>query len=291
MNLVIIGLGFTATYYAAHHARAFTRVTGTRRAPKTERLGRVELLPFDGAAETCDPRLLAALAAADALLVSAGPDAQGDPVLRLLAEKIAASPRLRKIVYLSTIGVYGDHGGDWIDETAAAEPANRRSQQRLAAEAGWTELAKLSPKDVYILRLSGIYGPGRNVLEKLREGTAKRLVKQGQVFNRIHVEDISRAIDACLTTQAPGGVYNITDDEPAPPQDVVLYAAQKLGVEPPPEQDFDAAPLTPMARSFYSENKRVSNRRMKDLLALDLAFPTFREGIAGLLAEGEGATH
>ncbi len=289
MNLVIIGLGFTASYYAAHHASAFTQLTGTRRAPTLDRLGRVELLPFDGAAETCDPRLLAALAEADALLVSAGPDAQGDPALRLLAEKIAATPRRQKIVYLSTIGVYGDHGGEWIDETAPTEPANRRSQQRLAAEAGWTELAKMTAKEVYILRLSGIYGPGRNVLVKLREGTAKRLVKQGQVFNRIHVEDISRAIDACLTTPAPGGIYNITDDEPAPPQDVVLYAAQELGVQPPPEQDFDAAQLTPMARSFYGENKRVSNRRMKDLLAFDLAFPTFREGITALRAQGEGA--
>lgn len=289
MNLVIIGMGFTASYYAADHASAFTRLTGTRRAPGLERLGRVELLPFDGAAETCDPRLLVALAEADALLVSAGPDAQGDPALRLLAEKIAAAPKLEKIVYLSTIGVYGDHGGDWIDETAATEPANRRSQQRLASEAAWSELAKMSAKEIYILRLSGIYGPGRNVLVKLREGTAKRLVKPGQVFNRIHVEDISTAIDACLTTQAPGGIYNITDDEPAPPQDVVLYAAKELGVEPPPEQDFDAAQLTPMARSFYGENKRVSNRRMKDLLAFDLAYPTFREGIAALRAQGEGA--
>jgi nucleoside-diphosphate-sugar epimerase len=289
VNLVIIGLGFTASYYAAHHASAFTRVTGTRRAPKAERLGGVELLPFDGAAETSDPRLLAALAEADALLVSAGPDAQGDPALRLLADKIAASPGCKKIVYLSTIGVYGDHGGEWIDETAATEPANRRSQQRLAAEAGWTQLAKRSGKEIYVLRLSGIYGPGRNVLVKLREGAAKRLVKPGQVFNRVHVEDISRAIDACLTTPAPGGIYNITDDEPAPPQDVVLYAAQKLGVAPPPEQDFDAAQLTPMARSFYGENKRVSNRRMKDLLGFDPAFPTFREGIAALRAQGEGA--
>jgi nucleoside-diphosphate-sugar epimerase len=288
VNLVIIGLGYSASFYAAHHAGAFERVTGTQRAPKAQRLGRVELLPFDGAAYSCDPRLLAAIAGADALLVSAGPDAQGDPALRLLANEIAAAPKLKKIVYLSTIGVYGDHGGAWIDETAPTDPANGRSRLRLAAEAGWSGLARGTAREIYILRLSGIYGPGRNVLVKLREGTAKRLVKPGQVFNRIHVEDISRAINACLTGQAPGGIYNVTDDEPAPPQDVVLYAAQKLGVAPPPEQDFDAARLTPMARTFYGENKRVSNQRMKALPGFELAFPTYREGIAALWAQGEG---
>ena len=156
------------------------------------------------------------------------------------------------------------------------------------AEAGWIDLAKASGKQAYVLRLSGIYGPGRNVLRKLRDGTAKRLVKPGQVFNRIHVEDIAQAIKACLTGSAPGGIYNITDDEPAPPQDVVLYAAQLMGVAPPPEQDFVAAELTPMARSFYGENKRVANRRMKEKLGFDLAFPTYREGIAALWAQGEG---
>jgi nucleoside-diphosphate-sugar epimerase len=288
VNLVILGLGYSASFYAAHRAGAFARVTGTQRAPKAGRLGRVELLPFDGAAPFADPRLLEALAEADALLVSAGPDAQGDPALRLLAEKIAAAPGLKKIVYLSTIGVYGDQDGAWIDETASTDPSNGRSRLRLAAEAGWSGLAQGAAREIYILRLSGIYGPGRNVLVKLREGTARRLVKPGQVFNRIHVEDIARAIYACLTGQAPGGIYNVTDNEPAPPQDVVLYAAQKLGVAPPPEQDFDAAQLTPMARTFYSENKRVSNRRLKELLGVELAFPTYREGIAALWAQGEG---
>jgi nucleoside-diphosphate-sugar epimerase len=288
VNLVILGLGCSASYYAAHRADAFERVTGTQRAPKAERLGRVELLPFDGAALSGDPRLLKALAEADALLVSAGPDAQGDPALRLLAKDIAAAPRLKKIVYLSTIGVYGDYGGAWIDETAPTDSANGRSRLRLAAEAGWSGLSEGTAREIYILRLSGIYGPGRNVLVKLREGTARRLVKPGQVFNRVHVEDISRAIDACLTGRARGGVYNVTDNEPAPPQDVVLFAAQKMGVAPPPEQDFDAAQLTPMARTFYSENKRVSNRRLKELLGVELGFPTYREGIAALRAQGEG---
>lgn len=282
VNLLVFGLGYTAGIYAAHAVAHFDHVTGTKRAPQGDAIGRVTILPFDGAEEAVDSRLRAALREADALLVSAGPDALGDPVLRRLEAEIAAAPRLKKIVYLSTIGVYGDHGGHWIDESAEARPSNARSRTRLEAEAQWLALGARSGKPVYVLRLSGIYGPGRNVLVKLREGTAKRLVKPGQVFNRIHVADIASAIDACLLADAPAGIYNVTDDEPAPPQDVVLYAAILLGVAPPPEKDFVAAELTPMARSFYGENKRVSNMRMKRDLGVELAFPTFREGIAAL---------
>jgi nucleoside-diphosphate-sugar epimerase len=289
VKLLIFGLGYTAGFYAAQAVAHFDQVTGTTRAPQGEAIGRVRILPFDGAAEAGHSRLRATLQEADALLVSAGPDALGDPVLRRLEAEIAAAPRLKKIVYLSTIGVYGDHGGHWIDESAEARPSNARSRTRLEVEAQWLALSARAGKPVYVLRLSGIYGPGRNVLVKLRAGTAKRLVKPGQVFNRIHVADIARAIDACLLSDTPAGIYNITDDEPAPPQDVVLYAAILLGVAPPPEQDFVAASLTPMARSFYGENKRVSNLRMKADLGVELAFPTFREGIAALAAQGEGA--
>jgi nucleoside-diphosphate-sugar epimerase len=289
VKLLIFGLGYTAGFYAAQAVAHFDQVTGTTRAPQGDAIGRVRILPFDGAAEAGHSRLRSALQEADALLVSAGPDALGDPVLRRLEAEIAAAPRLKKIVYLSTIGVYGDHGGHWIDESAEARPSNARSRTRLEVEAQWLALGARAGKPVYVLRLSGIYGPGRNVLVKLRDGTAKRLVKPGQVFNRIHVADIARAIDACLLSDTPAGIYNITDDEPAPPQDVVLYAAILLGVAPPPEQDFVAAELTPMARSFYGENKRVSNLRMKADLGVELAFPTFREGIAALAAQGEGA--
>ncbi len=287
MKLVIFGLGYTASFYGLDHARTFAEVIGTKRVPKTETLGRIKLLPFDGAAENVDPRVAAAIMEADALLVSAGPDENGDPVLRRLGREIAAAAKLKKIVYLSTIGVYGDHDGEWIDETAQPKPSNLRSRQRLAAEAEWLSLARASGKEVYVLRLSGIYGPGRNVLVKLREGTAKRLIKPGQVFNRIHVEDIAQAIDACFRGRAPGGVYNVTDDEPAPPQDVVTFAAELVGMQPPPETKFEETPLTPMQRSFYGENKRVSNRRMKALLDLDLVFPTYREGVGALIDEGE----
>jgi nucleoside-diphosphate-sugar epimerase len=285
VNLLVFGLGFTAGFYASHAVAHFDTVTGTRRSPQA--MAGVTVLPFDGGSDRVDERLRAALLGADVLLVSAGPDAQGDPVLRRLEAEIAAAPRLKKIVYLSTIGVYGDHGGAWIDESAETRPTNERSRVRLVVEAQWRALGERTGKAVSVLRLSGIYGPGRNVLVKLREGTAKRLVKPGQVFNRIHVEDIARAMDACLLGEAPPGIYNVTDDEPAPPQDVVAYGAILLGMAPPPEQDFVAAALTPMARSFYGENKRVSNMRMKADLGVELAFPTFREGIAALAAQGE----
>ena len=289
MNLLIFGLGYTAAHYAAHHAGAFDVVTATRRAPQGQGSGSIKLLPFDSAAGQLDPRLLAALSEADALLVSAGPDAQGDPVLRRLAAEIAAAPRLKKIVYLSTIGVYGDRGGGEVDESAVLEPVSSRSAMRVKAERDWVKLAADHGKTLYILRLSGIYGPGRNVLVNLRTGKARRLIKPGQVFNRIHVEDIGRAIAACFAGEAPGGVYNVTDNEPAPPQDVIVYAAGLLGMAPPPEQDFATADLTPMARSFYGENKRVANRRMKHALGVEPLYPTYREGISALWKAGFSA--
>jgi nucleoside-diphosphate-sugar epimerase len=282
VNLLIFGLGYTAAHYAAHHAGAFDAVTATRRAPQGQASGPIELLRFDSAADQVDPRLIAALSEADALLVSAGPDGQGDPVLRRLAAEIAAAPNLKKIVYLSTIGVYGDRGGGEVDEGADLEPVSSRSALRVKAERDWRKLSVDHGKTLYILRLSGIYGPGRNVLVNLRGGKARRLIKPGQVFNRIHVEDIGRAIAACLKGAAPGGVYNVTDNEPAPPQDVIVYAAGLLEVAPPPEQDFATADLTPMARSFYGENKRVLNAKMKALLGVEPLYPTYREGISAL---------
>lgn len=282
VKLLIFGLGYTAGFYAAEASHVFEQVTATKRAPEVLAEGRFRLLPFDGASDKIDPRVLDALGDADAVLVSAGPDAAGDPVLRRLAEQIAAAPKLKTIVYLSTIGVYGDHGGAWIDETSELRPSNDRTRWRVAVERDWLALGERAEKQVYVLRLSGIYGPGRSVIERLRDGTAKRLIKPGQVFNRIHVADIAQAINACFAGSAPSGVYNVTDDEPAPPQDVVTYAAELLGVTPPPEQEFVAAQLSPMARSFYGENKRTSNKKMREVLGITPKFPTYREGIGGL---------
>ena len=286
MRVLILGCGFSGRAIGARLALAGAAVAGTTRSrERFERLRTLGIAPlaFDGA-PTDD--LLGVLAEATHLIASIAPDADGDPVIASLAEAIKGAPRLGWIAYLSTVGVYGDHGGAWVDEDTVARPVSVRSRQRVMAENLWITLAGERSLPLSILRLSGIYGPGRSPLVALREGRARRLVKPGQVFNRIHVADIAGATEA-LATMRHNGIVNVTDDEPAPPQDVVLHAAGLLGVEPPPEQDFATADLTPMARSFYGETKRVSNARLKGL-GYRMRFPTYREGLAALAAsEGD----
>lgn len=289
MNLFVFGYGYTSRIFVRTFRSRFAAVAATvRDADKARRIatdgvtGRV----FDG--DRSDPAIATDLAGADAVLVSVPPDAQGDPVLRRFAADIAAAPRLRWIGYLSTVGVYGDHGGGWVDETTPATPSSERSIRRREAEEAWLALGEASGKAVHVFRLAGIYGPGQNALVNLREGTARRIVKPGQVFNRIHVEDIAGVLMASLDAPRAGRVYNVTDDEPAPPQDVVAYAATLLGVPVPPDLPFETAELSPMARSFYSENKRVANRRLKDELGYTFRYPTYREALAALHAAGEG---
>ena len=288
MNLFVFGLGFTARHFVATYADAFEAVSATVRDKDHRRPGveGVEMLHFSP--EGASPELEARLAAADVVLVSIPPGTSVDPVLARFGRKIAGSKRPQRILYLSTIGVYGDQGGEWVDETAVPTPKSERSLVRVQAEKAWGAMARDRAKSVHILRLSGIYGPGRNALVNLQEGKARRLVKPGQVFNRIHVEDIARAIAALLAYEGVSDVWNVTDDEPAPPQDVIAFAAELMGIAPPPEQDFEAADLTPMARSFYGENKRTSNRKIREVLGLDLAYPTYREGLSALWADGEG---
>ena len=285
MNLLIFGFGYSASYFARRRAAMFASVCGTRRdgarAAALAQAG-VTGLAFDGARH--DPRLPQRLAQADALLASIPPDGAADPALRVFRAQIAAAPHLQRIVYLSTIGVYGDHDGAWVDETSATQPGSARNKARIGVEQQWLALGAETGKAVSVLRLAGIYGPGQSVLEKLREGSAQRIVKPGQVFNRIHVEDIARAIAAALAPGAPTGIFNVSDDEPAPPQDVMLFAADVLGIDPPPPLDFATATLSPMARSFYGENKRVRNARLKRELGVELAFPTYREGLQALAA-------
>jgi len=192
-------------------------------------------------------------------------------------------PKLAWIGYLSTVGVYGDHGGGWVDETTPLKPVSQRSVERVAAEGAWEAIAASRGVPLAILRLSGIYGPGRNAFVNLAEGKARRLVKPGQVFNRIHVEDIAGSLQL-LADDAIGGIFNVTDDEPAPPQDVVEFAAKLAAVPVPPEIDFDTATLSPMARSFYGENKRVSNARMKRT-GYTFSYPTYREALAALIGD------
>ncbi len=287
MSLVIFGYGYTGRFFAERVRSRFSRIVGTVRRPAPGRAGPgIELIRFDG--DGHDESLPDIVAGAEAVLVSIPPDDTGDPTLDMFGDTLAAAPHLRWIGYLSTVGVYGDHGGARVDETSDLVPSSERSIRRVQAEQSWLDFGQDTGKCVQIFRLAGIYGPGRNALVNLAEGTAKRIVKPGQVFNRIHVEDIARVLEASLDRPRPEAIYNVADDEPAPPQDVVAYAASLLGMDPPPETPFEAARLSPMAASFYAENKRVSNRLLREELGVDLAYPTYREALEALHAAGEG---
>lgn len=284
-ELLVFGAGFSALECAARTREMFERRIGTTRsAAKEEKLRGAGLEPllFDGAPT---PQLREALARASHLLVSIAPGHSGDPVLSAFHAELLAAPALQWIGYLSTVGVYGDHGGAWITEEALPRPVSPRSVERFAAEEAWKSLARQKRIPLAILRLSGIYGPGRNAFVNLEKGTARRLVKPDQVFNRIHRDDIARAFELAARGKA-AGVYNITDDEPSPPQDVIAFAAGLMGVEPPPEQDFATAELTPMARSFYGENKRVSNAKSKAALGMEYAWPDYRTALTRMWEEG-----
>lgn len=242
---------------------------------------------FPAADGQIPPALLQAFDNATHLLISAGPDAEGDPMLRALGEVIAKSaPRLGWVGYLSTTGVYGDHQGGWVDETTPLTPSTRRGQWRVNAETQWRAMPDLP---LHIFRLAGIYGPGRGPFSKVRNGTARRIIKAGQVFSRIHVDDIAQVLEASINWPNPGAIYNLCDDDPAPPQDVIAHAAELLGLPLPESVDFDQADMTPMARSFYAESKRVSNDRIKADLGVNLIHPNYREGLASLLAQETGA--
>jgi nucleoside-diphosphate-sugar epimerase len=283
-RLFCFGLGYSAQVLAERLLRRGWTVAGTTRdAKKAERLvarGFAVHL-FERRRPLVDAP--AALAGATHILSSIAPDEEGDPVLDRHLDDLRAMPGLRWVGYLSTTAVYGDRGGAWVDETSELTPTSERGRRRVAAERAWLD----SRLPVHVFRLAGIYGPGRNPLASLRDGTAHRIVKPGQLFSRIHVEDIATVLAASIARPDPGAVYNVCDDEPAPPQDVVAFAAELLGVPPPPETPFDTAELSPMARSFYMDNRRVANSRIRNDLAVELAHPTYREGLRALLAAGE----
>lgn len=283
MNLFVFGLGYSAERFLGMYRADVPAVACTvRSAEKAHRLAAefpgLETFAWDGLRH--DPRIGSRLGEADALIVSIAPGDR-DPALAHYEADIAAS-NVRRIVYLSTIGVYGGGDGEWVDEGSAPQSTALRSRARVHAENGWRRLGERAGKSVFVLRLAGIYGPDRNVIAGLRAGTAKRIVRPGQVFNRIHVDDIARSIMACLSGAAPGGVFNVCDDEPAPPQDVVAWAAGLIGAQPPPEIPFEEAGLSPMAASFWKNNQRVANRRLKEQLNVELLYPTYREGLAAL---------
>lgn len=289
MNLFVFGLGFSGRTIAERHIARGDHVTGTVRShAKAQMLSAAGITARVFGPDGRDDAIAADLANSDALLISVPPGTSGDPVLAAYAELIARAPNLHWIGYLSTIGVYGDHGGAWIDEQTPATPTNARSIERAQAEQDWLAFGAANNKPVHIFRLAGIYGPGQSQLVQLARGTAKRIIKPGQVFNRIHVGDIARAVDASLARPRAGAIYNVTDNEPAPPQDVVTFAASLCGIEPPPEISLDDAGLTDMGRSFYAESKRVRNNLLRDELGVTLAYPTYREGLTALRAAGEG---
>ncbi|GLH79188.1 NAD(P)-dependent oxidoreductase [Bradyrhizobium sp. SSBR45G] len=282
MNLFVIGLGYTAQRFVDLHGRAFARITGTvRSADKRARLAPADVAVFDGTSAAADT--LAKAAAADVVLISVPPGSGEDPSLTAFGEAITMG-RARRVVYLSTVGVYGDHQGAWIDEDTPLAPEHDRVQARVRVEDDWR--GRIGDR-LTVLRLGGIYGPGRNALVELRAGRARRIVKPGQVFNRIHVDDAAAAILGAIRRDR-GGAWNIVDDEPAPPQDVIAYAASLMGVPPPPELPFDSAELSPMAKSFYASNRRIRNIRAKQELGLVFAYPTYRAGLDALWAAGEG---
>jgi nucleoside-diphosphate-sugar epimerase len=283
--LFCFGLGYSAEATARRLVASGFAVRGTSRSgdgAARSRAAGFQTEIFDGTQPGSG--VVQALSGATHVLLSIAPGEAGDPVLLHHADDLARAESVRWIGYLSTIGVYGDAGGAWVDEETAARPGSARASRRIEAETAWRGFASRTGKRVQIFRLGGIYGPGRSAIDDLREGSARRIVKAGQVFNRIHVEDIANVLAAAAGGAGRHALYNVVDDEPGPPQDVVAYAAGLLGMPPPPEIPFEKAELSPMGRSFYSENRRVRNTRLKEDLGVRLAYPSFREGLAAVLA-------
>lgn len=273
-TLLSIGHGYSARALAARLLPDGWRVIGTTRsAEKAEALKREGVDPLIWPGEDLPIR------EASHILTSVSPTEDGDPVLNRIGDALREADHLEWVGYLSTTGVYGDHDGGWVDETTALTPSTKRGRMRKDAEAAWQALGL----PLHIFRLAGIYGPGRGPFSKVRDGTARRIIKDGQVFSRTHVEDIAQVLHASIRKPDPGAVYNVCDDDPAPPQDVIAYAAELLGVPVPEAVRFEDAEMSPMARSFYAESKRVRNDRIKDDLGVTLKYPDYRSGLRDLL--------
>lgn len=283
-KLFSFGLGYSAAALSKRLKRQGWEIAGTvRDAAKAARLSAegFAVIPFAGpedAAAAADQ-----LAGTTHLLLSIPPGPEGDLALLAFEPQIAELKSLSWIGYLSTVGVYGDQEGAWVDETTTPKPSSARAAARVKAEADWLDFGARAGVATQIFRLAGIYGPGRSLLEKLKAGTAHRIVKPGQVFSRIHVEDIASVLAASIAQPRAGAIYNVADDEPAPPQDVVTYGADLLGIAPPPEVPFEEADLSPMARSFYGDRRRIANGLIKSELGVALRYPTYREGLRALL--------
>jgi nucleoside-diphosphate-sugar epimerase len=281
-HLFCFGLGYCALALAESLDAEDWRIAGTcRTSEKRDELAArgIGALLYDRACLLEDPR---ALDGVTHVLHSIAPEAAGDPLLRDCGEALAER-RLQWFGYLSTTGVYGDRGGDWVDEGSELRPAGERGRRRLEAESGWLRLWRERGLPLHVFRLAGIYGPGRSALDAVRNGTARRVIKPGQVFSRIHVADIVQVLRASMAQPSPGAIYNVCDDDPAPPWEVIEFAAELLGVPPPPAVAFAEAQLSELARSFYDDNKRVRNERIKRELGVRLQYPGYREGLRALL--------
>jgi nucleoside-diphosphate-sugar epimerase len=285
--LLVLGMGYSAARFVELHGARFPRIAATARSLEklnARRTRRVEPMIMDGVAQ---PDLLNAAREATHVLVSIPPGNEGDPALNALGGVLRSNENLRWVGYLSTTAVYGDRGGAWTDEDAPVMPQSARARRRADAESAWRELAT-GTRAVHIFRLSGIYGPGRNALVDLKMGEARRLTKIGQVFNRVHVDDIANVLAAAIDQPKAGPVFNVADDEPSPSSDVVAFAAGLLGVFPPPLTRVEDADLSDMAKSFWAENKRIASNRIREQLEVQLSYPTYREGLRALFVAGEG---
>lgn len=284
-TLVCLGLGYCARFYAAEFGSRFDRIVGTSRAART--VPGVEMLAFDGAVPSSVLRQ--AVADASHLLISAAPVEGRDPVLASLGEDIGAAPALQSIVYLSSTGVYGDHNGAWVDENTPTSAPHARGSGRVAAEQAWQALGTKRGTPIAILRLGGIYGPGQNGFLRLRAGRAHRIDKPRHVSNRIHVADIAQAIGAAFA-RGFDGIVNVTDGHPASPNEQIEYAAELLGITPPPLLSLDEArrTLSPFLMSFYEGCARVRNDKLRNTLGVTLRYPDYRAGLRALLDEARG---
>ncbi|MEH6835957.1 MULTISPECIES: SDR family oxidoreductase [Falsihalocynthiibacter] len=273
-HLLSFGHGYSAQAFGALLDPDLWQITGTSRA------GGNQTIAWPGTS------ISLALETATHVLVSIAPDENGDVVLNALGDEIArAAPHLEWVGYLSTTGVYGNHDGGWVDEATPLTPSTKRGEMRVLAESQWQKLAKSTGLPLHIFRLAGIYGPGRGPFAKVRNGTARRIIKKNQVFSRTHVADIAQVLAASVAHPNPGAIYNVCDDFPAPPEDVIGFAAELLGAPIPPAIDFDTAEMSPMARSFYAESKRVRNDKIRDELGVNLLFPDYQSGLSALLEE------
>jgi nucleoside-diphosphate-sugar epimerase len=283
--ILFLGFGYVARALAPHAALEGLRLVATARTPESAGI----VAAHGGRAFSWNEAGIddAAFDDVSAIVISTPPGSDGCPAFAAASDAIAArARRLRWVGYLSSNGVYGDHGGAWVDEDTESRATSKRALLRLAAEKTWRRHAADFGYPLVIFRLPGIYGPGRSAIESVREGRAERIVKPGQVFNRMHVEDIAAALIASLRRPGAGDLFNLSDDLPAPPQDVVAFACDLLGVAPPPEIPFEDARLSDMAKSFYADNKRISNARARERLGLSLAYPTYKEGLRAVLAKG-----